>query len=125
MRICRARAFELFDTEFERGPTTEAQPLSDWFFRRGKRENIDGLSLDSWIDSSLAESWSRIKDYWNAGSSFFARFRLTGWRRLLNEAASEGLTLGLGGIFVLFALALPAFVEFDEGRFLTGRYSNT
>jgi penicillin-binding protein 1A len=97
--------------------------LSDWFFRRGKRENIDWLSLDSWIDSSLAESWSRIKDYWNAGSSFFARFRLTGWRRLLNEAASEGFTLGLGGIFVLFALALPAFMEFDEGRFLTGRYS--
>ncbi len=97
--------------------------MSDWFFRRGKRENIDWLSLDSWIDSSLAESWSRFNDYWNAGSSFFARFRLTGWRRLLNEAASEGLTLGAGGFFVMFALALPAFMEFDEGRFLTGRYS--
>ncbi len=50
--------------------------MSDWFFRRGKRENIDWLSLDSWIDSSLAESWARIKGYWDAGSSFFARFRL-------------------------------------------------
>ena len=71
----------------------------------------------------LAESWARLQDWWNAGTSFFARFRLTGWKRLLNEFASEALTLGTGGFVVMFALALPALQEFDEGKFLTGKFS--
>ena len=81
------------------------------------------MGLDSRIDSALAESWAAIRDYWNAGSSFFARFKLTGWRRLANEAGSEALTLGMGGLLVMFALAIPAFHEFDEGKFLTGQYA--
>jgi len=81
------------------------------------------MSLDSRLDSSLSELWSRCKSLWDAGSSFFARFKLTGWRRILSEAGSESLTLATGGLFVLYALALPAFLEFDEGRFLTGQYS--
>lgn len=97
--------------------------MSDWFFKHGKREGVDWLSLDSWLDSSVAEAWSRAKDWWDAGSSFFARFRLSGWKRLLVEGLSDGVTLAVGGFFALFALALPAFLEFDEGRFLTGRYS--
>ena len=98
--------------------------MQDWFFRQGRRQKaIDWLSLDSRIDSAVAETWAAIRDYWNAGNSFFARFKLTGWRRLLNEAASEGLTLGMGGFVVMFALAIPAFQEFDEGRFLTGQYA--
>jgi len=97
--------------------------LSDWFFKRGRREGIDWMAVDSKLDSSVSEFWSRCKDFWNAGSSFFARFKLTGWKRLLNEAGSESLSLAFGGLFVLYALALPAFLDFDEGRFLTGKYS--
>lgn len=104
-------------------PTFRTDTLSDWFFKRGRRDGIDWMSLDSRLDSSLSELWSRCKDLWDAGSSFFARFKLTGWRRLLSEAGSEGFTLATGGFFVLYALALPAFLEFDEGRFLTGKYS--
>lgn len=81
------------------------------------------MSLDSRLDSAVSELWSRCKDLWNAASSFFGRFKLTGWRRLLNEAGSETLSLATGGLFVLYALALPAFLDFDEGRFLTGKYS--
>ena len=98
--------------------------MSDWFTGPGKRDwSINWLNLNSWINSSLAETWSKIKDYWNAGSSFFARFRISGWRRLLNEFASEAFSCAAGGIIVMYALALPAFLEFDEGRFLTGRYA--
>ena len=98
--------------------------MQDWFFRPGsRRPYIDWLGLDSRIDSTLAESWALIQDYWNAGTSFFARFRLKGWRRLANEVASESLTLGAAGLVVMFALAIPAFQEFDESRFLTGRYA--
>ena len=34
----------------------------------------------------LPAAGSVTKDRWNAFSSFFARFRLTGWKRLCNEA---------------------------------------
>ncbi|MGE3229698.1 MAG: transglycosylase domain-containing protein, partial [Hyphomicrobium sp.] len=97
--------------------------MSDWFFKRGRREGIDWMALDSKLDSSMSEIWARCKSLWDAGSSFFARFKLTGWRRLTNEAASELFSCTLGGLFVLYALALPAFLDFDEGRFLTGKYS--
>lgn len=98
--------------------------MSDWFFKQGDRDKvIDWLGIDAKIDSTIADSWARCKDYWNAGSSYFARFRLFGWRRLLNEFASEGFSLGLGAFIVLYALALPALLEFDENKFLTGRYA--
>lgn len=47
-----------------------------------------------------------------------ARFRLTGWRRVANELASEALTLGIGGIIVMYMLAIPAFKEIDEKNWL-------
>lgn len=98
--------------------------MSDWFFKEGGRDRlVDWMNLDSRIDSSLATIRAWLADTWNSGSSFFARFKLTGWRRLLNEGASEALTLGVGGFALLYALALPALLEFDEGRFLTGQYS--
>ena len=98
--------------------------MQDWFFKHTRRRPyIDWLGLDSRIDSTLAESWALLQDYWNAGTSFFARFRLKGWRRLANEAASESLTVGTAGLLIMFALAIPAFQEFDESRFLTGRYA--
>ncbi|MEW5963384.1 MAG: PBP1A family penicillin-binding protein [Pseudomonadota bacterium] len=100
--------------------------MSDWFFKQGGRDRlVNWLGIDSRIDSSLAEVWARIRDRWNAASSFFARFRLTGWRRLLNEAASETVSLAAGGLIVVYAAALPAFVDFDESRFLTGQFSVT
>jgi penicillin-binding protein 1A len=98
--------------------------LSDWFFRQKRGGLINWLGIDSWIDSSLAESWQALQDRWNAASSFFARFRLSGWKRLVNEAASETLSLATGGFIVMYALALPAFLEIDEGKALnTGKYA--
>ena len=100
--------------------------MNDWFFKQGGRHRfIDWLGIDSQINSALGETWSRIKDYWNAGSSYFARFQLVGWRRLLNEFASEGLTMLFGGFIFLYGLALPAFQEFDESKFQTGKYAVT
>ena len=100
--------------------------MNDWFFKQGGRDRfINWLALDSKLNSTLGESWSRIKDYWNAGSSYFARFQLVGWRRLLNEFASESLTMMFGGFVVLYGLALPAFQEFDESKFQTGKYAVT
>ena len=93
--------------------------MSDWFFRQGGRHRlIDWLGLDAWIDSTLSATWNLIKDRYNATSSFFARFRLTGWRRIANELASEALSIGTGGAILMYALALPAFQEIDEKNWL-------
>ena len=98
--------------------------MHDWFFKHsGRKRLIDWLGIDSWIDSALANSWNSVLDRWNAVSSFFARFRLSGWKRLLNEAVAEGLTIGTGGLAVLYVLALPALNEFDENRINQGKYA--
>ena len=98
--------------------------MHDWFFRHGARKRlIDWLGVDAWIDSSLAQSWQSTQERWNAFSSFFARFRLTGWKRLFNEILGEGLTMGAGGLVVLFILAIPAINEFDENKINTGKYA--
>ncbi|MGI9421990.1 MAG: transglycosylase domain-containing protein [Hyphomicrobiaceae bacterium] len=93
--------------------------MSDWFFKQGGRHRIvDWLGLDAWIDSTLSGIWSLLKDRYNAASSYFARFRLTGWRRVANELASEALSMGTGGAIIIYALALPAFQEIDEKNWL-------
>ncbi len=93
--------------------------MSDWFFRQGGRHRvIDWLGLDAWLDSTLAAIWSQTKDAYNASSSYFARFQLTGWRRVANELAGEALTIGAGGMVLMYALAIPAFKEIDEKNWL-------
>jgi penicillin-binding protein 1A len=99
--------------------------LSDWFQGKGGDFKLSSwLRLDSWIDSVLADAWERIKDGYNAASSFAMRFRLSGWPRIANEFGSEALTLGAGGLLLMYMLALPAFLEVDEDKYLTtGKYS--
>jgi penicillin-binding protein 1A len=98
--------------------------LLDWFFKSGgRRRLIDWLGLDARIDSGIANTWEQVKDRYNAFSSFFARFRLTGWKRVANELVSEGLTLGVGGLAVLYVLAIPALTEFDENKIATGKFA--
>ena len=98
--------------------------MNDWFFKQGGRDKlINWLGIDSKINSALADGWSSLKDGWNAGTSFFARFHLSGWRRLLNEGLSEALSLATGGFVVLYALALPALLDFDESKFSTGKFA--
>ena len=98
--------------------------MHDWFFKNGGRKRlIDWLGLDARIDSAIATAWEETKDRYNAFSSFFARFRLSGWKRVFNELVSEALTLGAGGLAVLYVLAIPALNEFDENKITTGRYA--
>jgi penicillin-binding protein 1A len=100
--------------------------LLDWFFRSsGRKRVIDWLGLDARIDSGIASAWEKTKDRYDAFSTFFARFRLTGWRRGVNELISEALTLAVGGLAVLYAVAIPALTEFDESRITTGKYAVT
>ncbi len=99
--------------------------MHDWLFKNaGRRKRlIDWLGLDARIDSGIAMAWEQAKDRYNAFSTFFARFRLSGWKRAFNELLSEALTLGVGGLAVLYVLAIPALNDFDENKIATGRYA--
>jgi penicillin-binding protein 1A len=101
------------------------ETVSDWFFRQGgSKRRIDWLRIDAWVDSTAATLWERAKDIYNGLSSYFARFRLTGWRRLANEGVSECLTIGAGGLVVLFLIAMPALNEIEDGKLVEqGKYS--
>ena len=90
---------------------------------RARRRFINWLRLDAWLDSNFATAWEAFKDRYNAVSSFFARFRLTGVSRLTTEFASEGLTLLAGGLVVLYVAAIPALIEFDESKLSPAKYS--
>ncbi len=69
------------------------------------------LALDAWIDSSLYESSFKAREFWEALTIFFRRFRVYGWRRGMVELLSEGVTLGAAGSVLMLMLALPAFEE--------------
>ncbi|MCL2713922.1 MAG: PBP1A family penicillin-binding protein [Alphaproteobacteria bacterium] len=67
------------------------------------------LDLDARFDSALFSSWSGLRELYRRYSSFMDRFYVSGWKRwVLVEPASEAATLGLGGLVLVLALAIPA-----------------
>ncbi len=137
MNGVHAGVFKLFSKrQAQNGPSADAEASGELVSGTGAADRRDGVpaikrntwrerswAVDFWIDSSLAESWASFKDRWNGLTSFFARFRLTGWKRGVNELLSEGLTLTVAGLSGILVLALPAFLEFDESKITQGKYS--
>jgi penicillin-binding protein 1A len=76
------------------------------------------LDLDSRIDFAVFQGLSWTREYYERFSTFMDRFHVAGWRRWLNEGASEGATLGTGGLLVMLALAIPAFRETSDDDWL-------
>ena len=70
------------------------------------------LDFDSRIDSTLFSSGKGARELYERFSTFMDRFYVGGWKRwVFVEPFSEAATLGLGGLIVLLALAIPAFRE--------------
>jgi penicillin-binding protein 1A len=99
--------------------------VRDFLQGNRRRKLIDWLAIDSSIDSGLYRAWTGLKDWWSAYSSFFGRFEVKGFLRILDELACEALTLGTGGLLVVLAFALPAF-DLAQGKMnLSDEYSVT
>jgi len=67
------------------------------------------LDLDARIDFGLyqVKTWGR--ELYERFTVFMDRFHVAGWRRwVLVEPASEGFSLGTGGLILMLALAIPA-----------------
>ena len=70
------------------------------------------LDLDARIDSSLFSSAAGARELYERFSTFMDRFYVGRWKRwVFIEPLSEAATLGLGGLVVMLALAMPAFRE--------------
>jgi penicillin-binding protein 1A len=76
------------------------------------------LALDAWVDFSLFRGASGAREAYERFSTFMDRFHVAGWRRGLNELASEAATLGTVGLVLMLALALPAFRETSDDDWL-------
>jgi penicillin-binding protein 1A len=70
------------------------------------------LDLDARIDSTLFSSAKGARELYERYSTFMDRFYVGRWKRwVFIEPLSEAATIGLGGLVLLLALAVPAFRE--------------
>nr|WP_178126693.1 transglycosylase domain-containing protein [Agrobacterium rubi] len=69
------------------------------------------LRIDSWIDSGLWTSASRLFDFWEEVTIASRKLHVRGWKKFLINIADDALTVGTAGTVLMLALALPAFEE--------------
>ena len=96
-------------------------------FRQGKRRRrgLRFMEVDAAIDTGLYTSRQRFARGWTHLSIFMDRFRVRGWRRALNELASDAMTMGVLGGLVTVMLAIPAFKETEKDWRAQTEYSVT
>lgn len=77
------------------------------------------LDLDARIDSSLFNSAVGVRELYERFSTFMDRFHVGRWKRwVFIEPLSEGATVGLAGLILMLALAVPAFRETADDDWL-------
>jgi penicillin-binding protein 1A len=83
--------------------------LSDHWKRRLNNLRLD---LDARFDSALFSSAKGLRELYERYSTFMDRFYVGRWKRwVFIEPFSEAATIGLGGLILMLALAIPAFRE--------------
>jgi penicillin-binding protein 1A len=77
------------------------------------------LDFDARIDSTLFSSGKGARELYERYSTFMDRFYVGRWKRwVFIEPASEAATIGLGGLILMLALAVPAFRETADDDWL-------
>jgi penicillin-binding protein 1A len=77
------------------------------------------LDLDARIDSTLFSSGRGLRELYERFSAFMDRFYVGRWKRwVFIEPLSEAATIGLGGMLLMLALAIPAFHETSDDDWL-------
>jgi penicillin-binding protein 1A len=77
------------------------------------------LDLDARIDSTLFSSAVGLRELFERYSTFMDRFYVGRWKRwVFIEPLSEAATIGLVGLILMLALAVPAFRETSDDDWL-------
>lgn len=85
----------------------------------GERLRRFFLDLDARIDSGLFDAGRWSRELYERFVTFMDRFHVAGWKRwALVEPASEAATLGMAGLVLALALAMPAFYETSDEDWL-------
>ncbi len=82
---------------------------------RKRRQPSRLIEVDAWIDSGLWRAFHAFAAWWEGVTIVSRKFRARGFNRVLVELSCEGLTLGLVGFVILFALAQPAIKMTKNG----------
>ncbi len=93
--------------------------MQDPFYAKKKQKKTKRrlLEADSIIDSSIYDFFTTLSANYTAVQDFADRFRVTGFRRILVELVSDGLSFLALGLILMTALALPAFDVTASGEF--------
>jgi len=86
--------------------------------RLGKAVARALLSFDALIDSSMFNAQRRALRIWQSISAFSESLRLVGLGKAVLDLTCEGLNLGLVGLIVLLAFALPSYRETTDEDWL-------
>ncbi len=77
------------------------------------------LDFDARIDSTMFSSGAGARELYERYSTFMGRFYVGRWKRwVFIEPFSEAATLGLVGLILMLALAVPAFRETSDDDWL-------
>jgi penicillin-binding protein 1A len=77
------------------------------------------LDLDARIDFAVFQGGKWAREIYERFTAIMDRCHVAGWRRwLLVEPLSEMATLGSGGLFLMLALAIPAFRQTSDDDWL-------
>jgi penicillin-binding protein 1A len=77
------------------------------------------LDFDARIDSTVFSSGAATRELYERYSAFMDRFYVGRWKRwIFIEPLSEAATIGLAGLILLLALAVPAFRETADDNWL-------
>ncbi|MGV8854359.1 MAG: transglycosylase domain-containing protein [Devosia sp.] len=92
--------------------------MQDPFYTKEKRKKSSGmLAADAWLDSSLYESSQSLGRGWTRFQDIMSIFHVSGFKRLVVEMLSDGLSFFAIGCVLMVALALPAFDATATGEF--------
>ncbi|MGE3247695.1 MAG: transglycosylase domain-containing protein [Beijerinckiaceae bacterium] len=72
------------------------------------------LAFDSWVNSSMYDSGQRSRERYASFSAFMDRFHVSGLSKAGVELACEGMTIGLAGLTLMLALAIPAMNQTSD-----------
>lgn len=79
--------------------------------KQARRKRHILLRIDSWIDSGLWTTASRVFDFWEEVTIASRKLHVRGWKKFLINITDDALTVGTAGMVLMLALALPAFEE--------------
>src|SRR6516164_4340314 len=77
------------------------------------------LDFDARIDFAVFQGSQWVRELYERFTAIMDHFHVAGWRRwLIIEPLSEAGTWGTAGVFLMLMLAIPAFRETTDERWL-------